>query len=800
MQAPDFDWQETEDDARINFPKIIHKIKINWIYCLLCGGLLISVAYLYLYVTNPVYNSVATVLIKDNNNQMASQKGGGISTLQDLGLIPSSSNVNNELQIITSYPLILKVVEDLQLYLQFSTDKNFRKLPLYKNTLPFKTAINDFNSDNLVEDELKYDIYLNVDGGYKVICKDEQWIGKWNKPLKLPFGQFTLYENSLSSTWNSAQAINLVVSNISSVSDVYQKAIQTEISDKQSSIISLSLATLIPQQGNDILNKLLNVYQIADVEDNKHITDSTIHFINSRLVLVGHELDSIETEIQTFKQNNNLADLTAQSQSLISNSGITEQNFANQRVQLSVIKSLIEYMDANKDNPRVVPTSLAISNGGVSDLINKYNSLLLQKQRLLLSATDDNPVVLNLNEQLTSLKDDIVLGLYSIKHSLEAGLAEIEGNAHGIENLIRQIPAKERTFVEYSRQQSIKQELYLYLLQKREESLISKSSTISNVRIIAPGRTEARPLSPNKKIILAGSWILGLLLPFIIATLKTLANVKIRTKEDIETGTKVPILAEILHNDVVKSGIVVSPKSRDLLVEQFRILRTDLNFLLNKEDEKVILFTSSMPNEGKSFVSLNLSAMIAYSGKKVIILELDLRRPKLSRGLLGRNERGFSDYAIGKAEIDDIIFPVENHPGLFIMPSGAIPPNPAELILLDRTREMFSKLREKFDYIIIDTTPYIVADAHLLGKYSDVTLYLVRVGYTYKDQLKQIEKLFFEMKLPRMNLLINDVNNKRSSNYYGYGNYGYGYGYETYFDKKNFGRHKRWWRFRRNKI
>jgi len=203
-----------------------------------------------------------------------------------------------------------------------------------------------------------------------------------------------------------------------------------------------------------------------------------------------------------------------------------------------------------------------------------------------------------------------------------------------------------------------------------------------------------------------------------------------------------------------------------------------------------------MPSEGKSFVSLNLSAMIAYSGKKVIILELDLRRPKLSKDLLGKKEKGFSTYAIGKAEIEEIIFPIEEHPGLFIMPSGPIPPNPAELILLDRTNEMFQYLRDNFDYIIIDTTPYIVADAHLLGRFADVTLYLVRTGFTYKNQLKQIDKLYNENKLPRMNLLINDVNSKKSGYYYGYGIYGYGqgYGYGTYFDKRNKRDYKKWWR------
>ncbi|MGF7229836.1 GumC family protein [Arachidicoccus sp.] len=796
MQAPDFDWLEAEEDARIDFPKIIHKIKINWIYCLLCSTVLVGAALFYLHITNSTYNAVATVLIKDNTNQLTGQQGTGISTLQGLGLIPGTSNVDNEQQIITSYPLIHTVVEDLQLNLGFSTTKQWRQVPLYKETLPFQVAIKNFHTGSLQGDQLKFDFQLNRNKGYRVVSNGQQWIGYWGKPLALPFGELTLSSDSLTNNWDSTQVINLVVADIASVSDNFQNSLSTEISDKQSTIINLSLPTMVPEQGTDFLNRLLDVYQLSDVDDNKHITDSTIQFINQRLILVGKELDSIEQKIQLFKQNNNLADLTAQSQALITNAGLYQQNYAGQQVQISIINSLIEYMNAHKQNEQIVPASLAVQDGSLVSIIDKYNSLLLQKERLLLSATKDNPVVQNIETQITSLRGNMMTGLQSIKQSLQAGLAEMQTHNNSLDNMIREVPAKERTFVEYSRQQSVKQELYLYLLQKREEALISKSSTISNIRIIAPGRIEAIPLSPHKSLILAFALLLGIILPFVVSTLRNLANVKINTREDIEKGTKAPVLAEIPHNHNKENnhGIIVTAKGRTPLNEQFRILRTDLNFILTNKNDKVILLTSSMPSEGKSFVSQNLSAMMSFAGKKVVILEMDLRRPRISRHLLGQSEKGFTNYAIGQASLDEIIYPVERFPGLSIVPSGPIPPNPAELIMLEKTEQMFAELRNRFDYIIVDTTPCLVADAHLLGRHSDVTLFLVRVNVTYKEQLTQINKQLVENKFPRLNILVNDVDNTKKSYYYGYGRYGY-YG-GSYFDESEPKRKWKGWPFK----
>lgn len=778
MQPSNMDQFVPVREAKIDFTKVFHKISAHWLYCLIGAVLMLALAVFYLYIAQPTYRAMATVLIKDNNGQNTSVQNSGIASLQSLGLFPGASNVDNEREIIISYPLILEVVRDLQLYLNFTAYKDFKVEPLYKETLPFSVMMERFSTSDLTEDQLSYEITLIGTSGFSIASNNQVWSGKWGEVISLPIGKLRLDKVKRTRDWDHTRNVKMVATAVEAVADNYKALINAEVSSKQTSIIDLSLNTHIPQQGVDIMNRLIDVYQLSNIEDNNRITDSTIKFINNRLILVGTELDSIEGNIQHFKQSNDLADLPTQSQALITNAGANYKDLAAQQVQLSITNSLIDYMKENKANDRVVPASLTVYDGSVSSQIENYNKLLLQRERLLLSATNNHPVVQNLNSQINSLKGDMIAGLNSIKHSLEAGIASMRKNEGALNDKIRQVPAKERTFVEYSRQQSIKQELFLFLLQKREESLIAKSSTVSNARVIVPGRVATKPIAPNRKLVLSFALLLGLMIPFVFSFFRNLTNTKVDNKEDIENNTKVPILSEILHNSgSADKGIVVTQSSRDPVAEQFRILRTDLNFLLPGDDQKVILFTSSMPNEGKSYVSLNLGAMMAFSGKKVVLLEFDLRKPKLAERLGIHYEKGFSHYATGKADISEIIYPVEHYQNLSIIPSGPIPPNPAELILEDRTKDLFNALKADFDYILIDSSPCIVTDARLLSRYADLTLFLIRVGTTYKEQIKQVEAYDKMGKFPQLNLVVNDINRKRRKYYYGYPKYAQGYDY-----------------------
>ncbi|PSK91460.1 GumC family protein [Taibaiella chishuiensis] len=792
MQQEEFEFREEQQGVDIR--KIINKALSIWPWMLLCGILTAGLTVAYLYFSVPAYKINASILIKDQDNKMSGSKD--MSMLQNIGLLGGASNVDNELQIIQSYTLMNRVVRDMQLNVTYFVHKGLKDIQYYDAQLPFKVYFLAFDEELLKTDPLKYELSLN--GKDKFVLKDKDkrsWSGHWGDTLTLPAGKAVFVRTAGDLVPADNQVYSFVAANTDQVTAGCAKALTSEIPNKQVSTINLTLESSIPSKGEDILNKLIEVYMQANVDDNNRIADSTTAFIDIRLLTIGEELANIEKNIQMFMQRNELANITEQSKALIDNTSEYAKSLAQQEVQLSVIEALQNHLNANINNLRIVPASMMVQDASLSNIIDKYNTLLMQRERMLLSSTEDNPMVKSLDGQLMNLRGDLVANLSSLKSSMQVAVNELRRKSGSLESKIRQVPAKEREFLDYSRQQAIKQELYLFLLQKREEAAISKSSTIANARVIDAAKSESRPFKPKKMLILAAAVLVGLLIPFALVYLKELLSTKISTRADIENGTQATILGEIGHNDV-GGAIVVTKTSRSPIAEQFRMLRTNLQYLLAGDENKVIMLTSSMPGEGKSFVSTNLAVVMALSGKKVALLELDLRKPRISQSLGVQAGQGFSNYAIGQANIEDILYPNQEYPGLYIMPSGPIPPNPAELLLLDRTRSMFAYLRENFDYIIVDTTPNLVTDAQLLSMHADATLYLVRVGVTHKDQLKLPEAIYREKKMPRLSLVVNDVNYKKYAGYYGGSGYGYGYGY--YGEEAD--QPKKWWKGRKKEM
>lgn len=764
-----------QEEKGVDIRKIAMKALSLWPWMLLCALLTVSAAAAYLYFSQPIYKVNASVLIKDQEKKLSGSSE--MAMLQNIGLVGGASSVDNELQIIKSYTLMNEVVRELQLNVSYYKHEGFKDIPVYGSNVPFSISAVKLNEDTLKAGAVSYKAVFTGNNNY--VLEDEnhhKFKGRSNDTLLLPAGKIVLTSNLVQDAKDNTEYI-FRITNSDQVTTGYMKNLTAEIPNKQVSIINLSLESGLPLKGQDVLNKLIQLYMKANVDDNNRIADSTVAFIDVRLLTIGEELAGIEKDIQVFKQRNELADISEQARVLIGNTGEYAKNLAQQEVQLSVIESLEAHLKASADNPRIVPASLMLENASLTALTSQYNSLLMERQRLMLSSTDDNPRVKNLDAQLINLRGDLVNNLASIRSSMQVVVNELRRKSGNMESQIRAVPAQEREFLDYSRQQAIKQELYLFLLQKREEAAISKSSTIANARVIDSAKADSWPFKPKKMLILAAGALLGILIPFGFVYGKEILNTRIANKEDIEKGTQVPIIAEIGHNEGGNGGIVVTRASRSPVSEQFRMLRTNLQYLFTKADDKVVMLTSSMPGEGKSFVSSNLAAILALSGKKVALLELDLRKPRISAAMDIKGNPGFSAYAIGQVSLEDILVPVKAYPGLWVMPSGPIPPNPAELLLLDRTKEMFADLREAFDYIIVDTTPNLVTDAQLLSRYADATLYLVRVGITFKDQLKLPDSLSKEKRMPKVNLVINDVNYKKYGGYYGYGGYGYGYGY-----------------------
>jgi tyrosine-protein kinase Etk/Wzc len=764
------------DDIR----KIVDKLRHLWPWMLVGGLLTGALAFVYLYFATPQYKVNAKILIKDRDKRNAPPEA---SMLENIGLLSGGNNVDNELEILRSYSLMRTVVADLQLNVRYFTRKNIKKRELYGATAPFNLRFDTFFYKGLADGPATYEI-LPVNKGFKLVDGNGKvFTGKWGATVKLPVGIATVSQNPYLS-YEKEKSYQVEIAHPEGVTSEYLNLLSAELSSKQSSAITISMVHETPAKGVQVIDKLIQVYRQSNVDDNNRIADSSMAFIDSRLVVVGDQLTDIEKEIQSFKQKNEISDLSEQARALISSTTSYAKEVAQQEVQLNVIESLERYILDNAGNPRIVPASLVVQDPTLSGVVNQYNNLLMQRSRLLLGSTEDNPVVVNIDAQLKDLRQDLLTGIQSVKRSAQVALRGLRSNSNELEAQMRKVPEKERVGLEYSRQQNIRQELYLFLLQKREETAISRSSTIANSRIIDSARAGSGPVRPKKKIIMALSVFAGLLLPLGIAYSRDMLNTRLSTKRDIETLSSIPIVGEIGHKEGTES-VLLSQDVRSIVAEQFRALRTNLAYILPRPEDKVIMVTSGISGEGKSFISTNLAIVLSLTGKKVVLMEMDLRKPMIAKNLNLKTAKGYSHYAIGQAGLDDILAPSGVNDNLFVVRAGPLPPNPAELLLNDRTKLLFERLQEIFDYVIVDTTPTLVSDAQILSSFANATLYVVRMKVTRKEQMRVPNSLYLGNKMPKLNLVVNDITQKKyGGGYYGYGYaYGYGYGY-TYGEEE----------------
>lgn len=752
-------------DIQANLDKVLR----NWYWFVLSIVAMLFASWLYLRYATPEYNVAAKLLIEDDN-----KNGGapGQDALQQLQLFDSKSSVDNEVEILKSRFLMEKVVMNLQLNVSYFIEgrvkeaEQFSRLPF---TFKWVTLNDSLRNTNYIVSPIGND-------KFSISRAKLTREAKWGDTLQFPEGILRVVRNAAYPFVQDKYIVK--ITSIDRAVALYRKLVNFNIPNKQVSTIDMTLTTGIPEKGEKVVNKIIETYLQASVEDKNKIADSTISFIDKRLVLVSKELNLVEKDIQSFKETNKVANLDEQAKQMVAGTGDYKRQLTDQQIKLNVVESLQQYVEDDTNNKRVVPSSLVVQDPTFVALIDRYNSLQLEKGRQLLSSTESNPYVQNIDKQLAAVRTDLKNNLISIKKGLQLSVNELTGGANALNREIHQVPAKERVFLDFSRQQAIRQELYVFLLKKREESAISKSSNMAIARIIDPAKSESSPFKPKKIPIYVVAFLLGAVIPAGILYVIEILNKRVSGKQDILSNTSVGILAEIGHSSE-KNMMIVNKEKVSPIVEQFRSMRTNLQFVLSGANEKVILLTSSMGGEGKSFIASNLAMVLALSGKKVVLLEMDLRKPKISSNLGIPNNTGFSTYVIGKTTIESILKPSGFHDNFYVVPSGPIPPNPAELLLLDKTTLLFKELKAQFDYIIVDTAPIgLVTDAQLLGRHADTTLYLVRQGYTYKQQLQLPQELYVKGKMPRINLVVNDV--KYGSGYgYSYGGYGYGgYGFE----------------------
>lgn len=754
---------DSRQTSNINLEKLVSRIADYWPSILICVLTALLFAFGYLRYVTPQYLVKARVLVKNEKTQ-----GANGALLEELGMTPAASNVENEVEIFKSRLLMQRVVEEMDLHIQYYIPGAVKNTSLYRNA-PFRLVA--IQPDSSITSYTEYTV--NLKGNIVQVEFDDKTVkASLGDTVNLVQSRYVVLPNG--NAYNGVDEFLVTVVPVDAMVDNYLGSLVVEMVNKQVNIINLSIRDVIAERGEEVLEKLIAVYQQSNISDKNEIANGTISFIEDRLGLVTNELSNVEKLIEDFKKVNKLTDVEAQSRLLLENTGINIQELTQKEIQLRVLESLEKYLQDNNNIRRIMPATLIGEDVTLVTIVSDYNALQLQRQKLMMTYTENSPLVRNIDAQLEDLRLGMRNYIASLRRGYQVTVNELRSRAGMIDNDIRQVPTKERQYLEFSRQQHIKQELYLFLLKKREETAISKSATVSNLKIIDPARNLGAPVYPKPSRMYLMAFVIGLVVPGVRIVVKELFNNRVSSKSDIEAGTSMPILAEI-GTAQENQTVVVRKEVKTVVAEQFRALRTNIQFILTQEDEKVILITSSMSGEGKSFVSINLASAIALSGKKVLVLELDLRKPKIAQHLHLNNQTGFTNYAIGKVDIKSIIQPSRVTDGFDVIPSGPIPPNPAELIMLPKTKQLIAELKLLYDYIILDTAPVgLVTDAQLLSPYADATIYLLRQGYTFKQQLASADVLYKSGKMKRMGLVVNDVEMKRNSEY-AYGKYGSGY-------------------------
>lgn len=763
-----------KQEKDFDIQKIAFKFLGYWKYYLLCLGLFFALGAVFIRYSNPLYKINAQLLIQDQ--QTSSGNSSSFlqqSTMSDFnGLFSLQSNINNELSILQTRDLIEQVIDKMDLTKVYSNEgsirdvENYDKVPFKADFFPYSDTISEIQLHLDFKDGNKNDEFALVAGDNKMKCK-------LNDTIKLAQGKIVFHRSGIpfqdKPYMLDIKPKELVYTGIKNNLFISQD-------DKDATIITISYNSNLPKKGEDFVNNLIDAYLHHNINDKNQMNDSAISFINERIGIVSNDLGAIEKNIQQFKQANKIVDLDEQAKALVASGSDYYQKLNEADVQLDIIKTMLGFVQGDKNGNRPVP-ALITNDPAFLLLIQQYNTLLSQKSRLLVSVKENNPLIQNLNTQLNGLRSDIQRSLLNQQKSVEIGRQQLVEQNAKINTMVYNAPAQEREYIDYSREKDVKQALYLYLLEKKEETSISKASSLSNASVIQKPKSDYIPYFPNKILIFAVCGLLGLIIPTLFIIVRDLFSNRITSRDDITSGTNVTILAEVGHNETAL--ISLEKEGRTSVAEQFRVLRTNLDFVAGGKKCPVILNTSSTTGEGKSFVSANLAQMFAFTGKKVLLMELDLRKPMLSNMFSMTNDLGFSNYAISPdKKITDFIKPIPGIKNLYILPSGPVPPNPAEMILAKFSKEVFKNLENEFDIIIMDTPPYgVVTDTQLLSKFSDINLFVIRQGVSYKISLDTLNDLKNVKQLSNLYIIVNDV--KRGNRYqYGYGRYyGYGYGY-----------------------
>ncbi len=777
-----------QSEEQVNIQEIFFRYLIHWPWFVVSVIVCVACAWGYLRLTTPVYNITATVLIKDE------KKGGGASMSSELekmgldGFVSSSNNVDNEIEVLRSKSLAREVVNNLGLFVTYMDEDRFPKRDLYR-TSPVLVSLTPQEADKLPQ-TMEVGMSLQPVGTMDVQIRvgKKEYRKRFEKlPAVFPTDEGTVAFFANNDTLSPIRPESVIkerhitayINRPFAVAKKYADFLSIVPTSKATSVVTVSLKNSNTQRGKDYIDKLLEMYNINANNDKNEVAQKTAEFIDERIGIISKELGSTEQDLENFKRSAGITDLSSEAQIALTGNAEYEKKRVENQTQINLVMDLQRYLQGTEYE--VLPSNVGLQDAGVAGAIDRYNEMVSERNRLLRTSTESNPAIVNLNASIRAMRGNIQTTLDATLKGLEITKTDLVREAGRYSRRISDAPTQERQFVSIARQQEIKSGLYLMLLQKREENAIVLAAIANNAKIIDEAQADGAPISPKRMMIYLAALVFGIGIPVGIIYLIGLTKFKIEGCADVEKLTLLPIVGDIPLADEKAGSIAVFENQNNLMSETFRNVRTNLQFML-ENGKNVILVTSTISGEGKSFISANLAISLSLLGKKVVIVGLDIRKPGLNKVFnISKKEHGITQFLTNPAiNLMDLVQPSDINKNLYILPGGTVPPNPTELLARDGLEKAVETLKKNFDYVILDTAPVgLVTDTLLIGRVADLSVYVCRADYTRKAEFTLINELAENNKLPNLCIAINglDLQKKKYGYYYGYGKYGKYYGY-----------------------
>ena len=777
-----------QSEEQVNIQELLFRYLIHWPWFVVSIIICIACAWGYLRLTTPIYNITATVLIKDE------KKGGGANMSSELekmgldGFVSSSNNVDNEIEVLRSKSLAREVVNNLGLFVTYMDEDEFPSKELY-HTSPVLVSLTHQEADKL-PGRMEINMILQPTGalGVQITVGEKEYRKQFDKlPAVFPTDEGTVAFFANNDTLSAVRPENITkerhitafINRPFSVSKGYVNSLSIAPTSKTTSVVVISLDNTNTRRGRDYINKLLEMYNINANNDKNEVAQKTAEFIDERIGIISKELGSTEQDLENFKRSAGITDLSSEAQIALTGNAEYEKKRVENQTQINLVMDLQRYMKGNEYE--VLPSNIGLQDAASAGAIDRYNQMLVERKRLLRTSTENNPTIINLDTSIRAMRTNVQATLDATLKGLQITKEDLAREASRYSRRINDAPTQERQFVSIARQQEIKSGLYLMLLQKREENAITLAATANNAKIIDEALADDNPISPKKTIVYLVALVLGVGLPVGVIYLIGLTKFKIECRADVEKLTSLPVVGDIPLADEKTGSIAVFENQNNLMSETFRNVRTNLQFML-ENGKNVILVTSTISGEGKSFISANLAISLSLLGKKVVIVGLDIRKPGLNKVFnIPKKEHGITQYLTNTtANLMDFVQPSDINKNLFILPGGTVPPNPTELLARGGLEKAIETLKANFDYVILDTAPVgMVTDTLLIGRVADLSVYVCRADYTHKAEFTLINELAENNKLPNLCIAVNglDLNSRKYGYYYGYGKYGKYYGY-----------------------